>query len=315
MTKKLGFQQISKHFLQEEAKKRWYIIETIDEKKNVFFIKNKNKEVLFKGIDGGFTTRNGKYLSEDKLLTYKLLQRNNINIPPCLVIHKRQKIDLSAAIELGFPLVSKPLNWTLWRWVVVWIQDEEDLEKAIKYGFEFDRNIIVQKQVEGENHKVFACLKWERHHIIWNGKDTIRELLEKENLNPLRGENVLVFTLPKIDISQELEDFFIAQYGYSLNSCPKKDEILFLKGNWYSKVIDFTDEIPQEIKEKCEEVSTIFNLKVTGVDVIYNTLPSGDIEYWILEANSQAWIKTHHMPMEGKPRNVAWAILDLYFTE
>jgi D-alanine-D-alanine ligase-like ATP-grasp enzyme len=36
-------------------------------------------------------------------------------------------------------------------------------------------------------------------------------------------------------------------------------------------------------------------------------------KYWILEVNSQPWFKTHYLPMEWKPRNVAWAILDLYF--
>ncbi len=320
MAAKLWFQQISKYFLQEEAKKRWYTIETIHENKNIFFIKHKTKNILFKWIDAWLTTRLGKYLSEDKLLTYTLLQRNNINIPECIVIHKKNKIDLTNIIKLWFPLVTKPLNWSLWRWVVVWIKTKKELEKAINYSFGFDKNIIIQKCVEWKNlrilvinHKVFAWLEWSRHHIVWDGKSSIKALLEKENLNSRRWENILISTLPKININQDLEDFFKVQYWYAFTHRPKKDEIIFLKGNGYNKVIDITDEIPKKIKEKCEQASIVFDLKVTGIDVIYNISSSGEMDYRVLEVNSQPGIRTHHLPMWWKPRNAAWAILDLYF--
>jgi len=322
MSKKLGFQQISKHFLQEEAKKRWYTIETIHENKNIFFIKHKDKEVLFKWIDAWLTTRLGKYLSQDKLLTYTLLQRNNISIPECVVINNKESFNIDEIIKLGFPLITKPLNWSLGRWVVVWISNKDELQEAITYCFQFDNNIIIQKHVNGKNlrvlvinHKVFACLEWTRHHIVGDGKSTIKQLLEQENKNPQRGEDIFMSSLPKIHIDDELEKFFKVQYWYSFSDCPEKDEILVLKGNGYSKVVDFTDELPQKIKEKCETVSRIFDLKVTWVDVIYNKSAAGEIEYRILEVNSQPGIRTHHMPMEGKSRNVAWAILNLYFGE
>ncbi|HMS91329.1 MAG TPA: ATP-grasp domain-containing protein [Candidatus Absconditabacterales bacterium] len=320
MNKHLGFQQISKHFLQEEAKKRGYTIETIHEAKNIFFIKHKDKHILFKGIDAGLTTRLGKYLSQDKLLTYTLLQRNNINIPECIVIHKKDKIALTTISKLGFPLVVKPLNGSLGRGVVVGIKNKTELLNAIDYNFGFDKNVIIQKFVEGKNlrvlvinHKVFACLERVRHHIVGDGTSTISTLLKKENLNPRRGKDILVSTLPKIIINEELEAFFKVQYGYTFDHCPKKNEQLFLKGNGYSSVIDVTDGLPQIIKEKCEQTSKLFNLKVTGIDVIYNESPTGDINYRILEVNSQPGIRTHHLPMAGKPRNVAGAILDLYF--
>lgn len=266
------------------------------------------------------TTRLGKYLSQDKLLTYTLLQRNNINVPEYVVINKNKKFKIDEIIKLGLPLITKPLNWSLGRWVVVWISNKDKLQKAINYCFQFDNNIIIQKHVDGKNlrvlvinHKVFACLEWTRHHIIGDGKSTIKQLLEQENKNPQRGKDIFISSLPKISIDDELEKFFKVQYWYSFNDHPKKGEILILKGNGYAKVVDFTDKLPQKIKEKCEKISSIFNLKVTWVDVIYNKSASGEIEYWILEINSQPGIRTHHMPMEGKSRNVAWAILDLYF--
>jgi len=320
MAQKLGFQQISKHFLQEEAKKRWYTIETIHEGKNIFYVKNKDKSILFKWIDAGLTTRLGKYLSEDKLLTYMLLQHNNISIPECIVIHKKDKIDIAAIAKLWFPLVTKPLNGSLWRWVVVWIKNKTELLKAIHYNFGFDKHVIIQKYVEGKNlrvlvinHKVFACLEWTRHHIVWDGKSTIKTLLKKENLNPRRWKNILVSTLPKIIINEELEEFFKVQYWYTLDYCPKENEQIFLKGNGYTNVVDVTDTVPKNIKKACEQVSKLFDLKVVGIDVIYSMSGLNKINFWILEANSQPWIKTHHLPMEWKSRNVAWAILDLYF--
>jgi cyanophycin synthetase len=315
MKKNKDFQKISTHFLQEEAKKRWYSIETIHEQKNIFFIKDKKKHILFRGIEWWITSKLSRYLSVDKFLTYILLQRNHINIPECIVLHKEETIDFSEIKKLWYPLVTKPLNWRLWRGIVINITNKKELENAISYSFSFDHTIIIQKCIEGKNlrilvinHRVFAWLEWTRHHILWDGKSTIKVLLEKENLNPRRWKHILTSTLPKIIINKELEKFFTVQYWYSFSSRLKKNEKIFLKGNGYSKVIDITDTIPKDIKKACEDVSKIFNLKVAGVDVMYNQK-----KYWILEVNSQPWFKTHYLPMEWKPRNVAWAILDLYF--
>ena len=220
MKKKWTLQRISAYFLQKEAKKRWYSIEFFDENKNVFFIKNKDKEILFKWIEWWLTSKRARYISVDKHLTHALLQRNHINFPECIVIKKNEKIDFKKINKLWYPLVTKPLDWSLWKWVVVDIHDEQELKKAISYSFTFGNSIIIQKFMKGKNlrilvinHKVFAWLEWVRHHISWDGRSSIRKLLEEENLNPRRGENVLESTLPKIAINKELEDFFNLQYG------------------------------------------------------------------------------------------------------
>lgn len=311
--------KISTYFLQKEAEKRWYVIETICESKNVFFIKNNKKHVLFKWIEGGITSKLARYLSVDKFLTYILLQRNNLPIPECIVIQNNDPQCIKKVKKLWYPLITKPLNWRLGRWVVVNIKNEEELTNAISYTSMFDKNIIVQKFIEWNNlrilvinNKVFAWLERTRHHIIWDWTSTIKKLLKKENQNHRRWKNILISTLPKIDINNNLEKFFKIQYGYSFDSCPKKNEKLFLKGNGYAKVIDITDNIPKNIKNTCEQASRIFNLKVVWVDIIYNP-SSQESKHRILEVNSQPWFKTHYLPMEWKPRNVAWAVLDLYF--
>jgi cyanophycin synthetase len=321
MQKKWTLQKVSAYLLQEEAKKRWYTVDFFNEDKNLFFIKNKKKEILFKWIEWWLTSKLARYISVDKHLTHSLLLRNHINFPAYIVINKQEKIDFKAIMKLWYPLVTKPLDWSIGRWVVINIKNKEELKKALSYSAKFGNDIIVQKFIKGKNlrilvidHKVFAWLEWIRHHITWDGKTTIRKLLEKENLNPRRGENILTSTLPKIIINKELADFFKAQYWYSFTHRLKKNEKIFLKGNWYSKVVDITDHIPKDIKKTCETVSKIFNLKFAGVDVIYDTSAKQN-KYQILEINSQPWIKTHHLPMEWKPRNVAWAILDLYFGE
>ena len=322
MQKKKEFQKISTHFLQEEAKKRWYAIETISEEKNVFFIKNKKKHILFKWIEWWLTSKLARYLSVDKFLTYTLLQRHHINIPECIVAHAQEHIDFEKIKKLWYPLVTKPLNWRLWRWIVVRIKNKKELEDALAYSFTFDHDVIIQKFIEGKNlrilvinHKVFAWLEWTRHCIVGDGTSTIQQLLEKENLNPRRGKNILVSTLPKITINTSLENFFKVQYWYAFTHRLKKNEKIFLKGNGYAKVIDITDTIPKDIKKTCEQVSKVFNLKVAWVDIIFSppTSSSQKPNHRVLEVNSQPWFKTHYLPMEWKPRNVAWAILDLYF--
>lgn len=315
--KKLSLQKISAYFLKKEAKKRWYIIEEISEKKNLFFIKREEKYVLFKGIDWGLTSKISREISVDKNISHILFKRNNINFPNYIVINKKELIDYNKIKKIGYPLVTKPLNWSLGRWVIININNQKDLEKAIKHSFNFDNKIIIQNFVEGKNlrilvinNKVFAGLERIRHHIIWDGESTLKELLQKENLNTRRWKNVLKSFLPLIEINEDLESFIKTQYKMTLSNIPKKNQKIFLKWNWYSKVIDITDTIEKKIKNICEKISKIFNLPIAWVDIIYNKKTK---QYRVLEVNSQPWIKTHHLPMEWKSRNVAGAILDLYF--
>lgn len=260
MTKKQTLQKISAYFLQKEANKRWYTIEFLDKDKNMFFIKSKKKEILFQWIEWWLTSKLARYVSVNKHLTHSLLLRHHINFPAYIVINKQEKIDFKNIMKLWYPLVTKPLDWSIGRWVVINIKNKEELKRAISYSAKFGNDIIVQKFIKGKNlrilvinHKVFAWLEWVRHHITWDGKITIKNLLEKENLNPRRWDDILTSTLPKIIINKELECFFKAQYWYSFTHHLKKNEKIFLKWNGYSKVIDITDTIPKDIKKHVKQ--------------------------------------------------------------
>lgn len=316
MDKKLTLQRVWSCFLQEAAKKRWYTIEFLEKEKNIFFIKNKNKEILFKWVEWWLTSKLWRGITVDKDLTHLLLKRNNIKYPQYIIIDKEWIIDYDEIEKIWYPLITEPVNWSIWRWVVINIQDREGLDNAIQYSFQFGKTIMIQEYVEWDNlrilivnHKKTAWLKRIRHHIIGDGKSTVKELLEKENINPQRWNHQLESILPQIKIDEDLELFFQTQYKINFSDILEKDKQGFLKWNGYSKVIDITDDIPVEICKVCEEISKIFKLPVAWVDVIYN---KDTKKYRVLEVNSQPWIKTHHLPMEWKARNVAGAILDLY---
>lgn len=320
--------EISAIVLASEAKKMWYTVEVISDELDIFTISNKQKKVLFKNIDCGINNSLGVRFSRYKTLSYFILWKHGIRVPKSIVIKKWQTIN-NIIKELKdknikFPLVIKPLTGEHGNWVSVNIRTEKDIKKSIKNALSFHHQVIIQEFFPGKDYRLLvignkfvAAMNRVPAFIVGDWKNTINNIIKKENMNPMRGEGHSN-NLTKISIDTNLKNYISTQW-LSLQSIIPKNKKIFLRKNanlstwWIS--IDITDQVHPTIKKMAEKASKILWLQVCGIDYLSQdiTKPLHQQKWWIIEVNHTPWLRWHQFPTIGKPRNVAKAILQLAF--
>jgi len=320
--------EISAIVLASEAKKMWYTVEVISDELDIFTIKNKHKKVLFKNIDCGINNSLGVRFSRYKTLSYFMLWKHDIRVPESIVVKKWYTINSIIKKlkdkNIKFPLVIKPSTGEHWNWVSVDIRTEKDIKKSIKNALSFYHQVIIQEFFPGKDHRLLvvghtfvAAMNRIPAFIVGDWKNTIHNIIKKENMNPMRGEwhsN----NLTKITIDTELKNYISSQW-FTLQSIIPKNKKLFLRKNanlsTWGISVDVTDNVHPEIKKMAEKASKVLDLKVCGIDYLSLDIskPLSQQKWWIIEVNHTPWLRWHHFPAIGKPRNVAKAILQLAF--
>ena len=258
-----------------------------------------------------------------------LAEEWNIKVPKSIYIDRNEinNIDLNK-LEINFPVITKPVDWAHWDWVAINLKNIEDLEKWLKYSFE-DKSVnkvIIQEQIFWEDHRLIvinwkleAATKRIAPFVIGNWKNTIKELIDIENNNPLRwwgSDHDAPMSKIKID-SESIS--YIEEQWYKLDSILEKDKKIKVRKNenlstWWL-AIDVTDKVHPEIKSEAEKIAKLVWLWFCWVDYFCE-----DISKWleegkwaIIEINATPWIRMHHFPSIWKPRNIAKKILEAVF--
>lgn len=259
----------------------------------------------------------------DKELTKSLLETFNIPVPRGKAVFSVDDA-VKLAEDLGYPVVVKPNNGNQGKGVATNLKTPEEVEKAYKLASLYGDHIMIEDYIPG-NHfrvivvdgKVVAVAERIAAHVIGNGKNTIKELIDIENTNPLRGEDhERPLTKIKIDEAMKL---YLEKYLIDMNSIPEENEVVTLRETANLSTggiaIDVTDEIhPDNIKLFVKAVE-IIGLDIAGVDIVAEDIskPIKNTGGAIIEINACPGIRMHHYPSKGKSRDVAGAILDMLF--
>ncbi|WNQ13427.1 cyanophycin synthetase [Paenibacillus aurantius] len=259
----------------------------------------------------------------DKEMTKRLLEDAGLPVPEGTVVRSSRELPRTAE-SLGFPLVIKPLNGRQGQGVVTNIQSPEQLHSAFTQVGEEGRDYIVERYFAGEDYRfvvvggelVAASLRIPPR-VTGDGKKTIRELIEEENLNPLRGE-CHEKPMTRIPLDERTE-CYLAKNGLSLEAVPRKGEEIEVLGNANlstgGKAIDVTDTVHADYRSMAIRAAGAVGLDIAGIDIISPdvTVPFNPDKAVILEVNAAPGIRMHHYPSEGKSRDVGGAIMDYLF--
>jgi cyanophycin synthetase len=146
--------------------------------------------------------------------------------------------------------------------------------------------------------------------LVGDGKKTIRQLVE--DLDSKRYDRVL-----PIRISKELHDH-IKRSGFVIDdilpfgvSLPLSHRVGRLFGG---ETIEMVDTLHPSFIPIFKKASQIAGLSVVGFDAIIPepTKPAGSQRWGIIECNTLPFIDLHYYALEGKPRNIAGMIWDLW---
>ena len=229
--------------------------------------------------------------------------------------------------DLDFPLVVKPRGGSVARHVTTNIRSRDKLLEAIKKAVVYSPAFIVERFVENSfvyratvvDFDFVAVVKQVPANVVGDGVSTIQQLVEKKNGDKRRGEpNQKDFTLYKLVIDETTEKL-LAERNYTLESMPKKDEIVYLQKNPFLKLggdlVEVTDVVHPDNIQLFKDIAKFFDIRLVGIDFLVPDIASlwRNQQCAVLELNSVPCIEMHHFPSDGAPQNVANALVDLFF--
>lgn len=315
--------QLRSACLIEELRKRGVTIQALRGPlgyTNHFRLEIDGKVIRFESLPiADFVSKYDTRLVDDKEKTKLHLRKGNFQIAEgkSFWFWQKEKAVQFGLKELGFPLVVKPRGGSVGRHVTTNIQDSEKLKRAVNKAVIYSPAFIVERFIPETavyratviDFNFVACVKQVPANVVGDGISTIRELIDRKNSDPNRGEpHQKAYALYKIVESEMIE-----------NRVPKKGEIIFLQQDPFLRLggdlVEVTPQVHPDNLKLFLQVARFFDIRVVGIDFLAQDISHSWKEQRcaILELNSVPCIELHHFPSSGAPQNVAKAVADLFF--
>ena len=224
------------------------------------------------------TSALGVDIAGDKKLTTSLLASAGLPVPRSDLVRSDDEA-VAAALRIGYPVVTKPLDGNHGRGVGLDLRNEEDVRRGFERAIRQTRSgvVVVESFVKGNDYRVLvidghmvAVAERVPAHVIGDGQHTVRQLVEITNKDPRRGighEKVLT----RIKLDEAAEELAVKQ-GFALDQVPPKDAVVKLAATANMSTggisIDRTFEADHDNIEIAEEAARVVGLDVAGIDVV-----------------------------------------------
>ena len=218
------------------------------------------------------------------------------------------------------PVIVKPQSGSGSRHTVLHITEEAELLRAFAVAKQVSPAVVIEEELVGPvyratvvNGKFVAALRRDPPHVVGDGTDTLRELVEEANKHPARSGPYF----SKIQLNEKAHEELKWQ-GMTLDSVPPAAARVYFhqKVNWAlgGTTADVTDDMHPDNRALFETAAKQLHAPITGIDFIIKDISRSwkdQDRCGILECNSMPFFDNHHLPFEGQPRNVAAAIWDM----
>jgi len=261
-------------------------------------------------------------IAQDKDLCKRLLLAAGVPVPIGRPVSNADDA-WAAAQAVGLPVVVKPRDGNQGKGVTVNVATREHLDIAYRAADEIGE-VMVEKYLPGNDFRLLvvgdrlvAAARRDPPHVIGDGALTVRELVNKVNADPRRGDGHAT-SLTKI----RFDDIAIARLdaqGLKPESVPEKGRRVILRNNANlstgGTATDVTDDVHPEVAKRAVAAAQMVGLHVCGVDVVCETVlrPLEEQNGGIVEVNAAPGLRMHLSPSFGKGRNVGEAIIHHLF--
>lgn len=274
------------------------------------------------------------YSCDNKEVTKSLLSKANINVAQGFFITQKdsEKYYTQVYKKLNKPLVVKPLQGMHGDFVTVNISTLEDFKKIVKNVLEqikdSDQGILAEEMFDGIEYriavtreKVLGVTKRVPANVTGDSVSTIKQLIEKKNLDPRREDDFYNTGLKKIPINDKtIRD--LSEQDLTLESILEDNQYVAVRLNSNLSTggdsVDVTDKIHNHIREiALRAINAIPGLEFAGLDLMCRdiTTEQSDDSYIIVEINNSPGIFMHDKPFIGENRHIAREFLFLIFPE
>jgi cyanophycin synthetase len=262
-------------------------------------------------------------IAKDKALAKELLAAAGLPVPRGNIV-KSEDEAVQVLIGYGQPVAVKPLDGNQGKGVALKLATPAEVKAAFRLASNFCPQVLVEEYIKGRqyrflvvNNRLVAGAERIPAHVTGDGAKSIKELVEEENQNPLRGEDhEKALTKIKLDAASLL---VLAKKNYSPATVPLPGEVVYLRENANlstgGTAIDVTELIHPENEKLAVQAARVIGLDVAGIDLVMEDVskPMALSGGAIIEVNAAPGIRMHHYPAMGTPRDVAAAIVDYLF--
>jgi len=264
-------------------------------------------------------------IAQDKELSKVLLHAAGVPVPSGRPVLSAEDA-WAAACEIGCPVVVKPQDGNQGKGVAVNLATREQIEAAYAIAFEVSDEVLVERYLPGHDYrllvvgdKVVAAARRDPPLVIGDGVHSIRQLVERVNLDPRRGEGHAT-SLTRIRLD-EVALARLTSAGLTAESVPARGRRVVLRNNANlstgGTATDVTDDVHPEFAAQAIAAAQTIGLDIAGVDVVCDSVlrPLEAQGGGIVEINAAPGLRMHLQPSFGKGRPVGEAIIGSMFAD
>lgn len=312
---------LNTQIILNEALKRGYKVEILSNNEHFAQISDNEKKIYIRSTNLPINSTVSYFIAGKKEVAKLIFKKNDLPTPSFYLCKSMSEVK-KCEKKLVYPLVVKPTNLMHGYGVITNIKNSKSLLKYSKEAIKKYGTIIVEEFVEGEDYRLLvidgkyrSTIHRVAAYVIGNGKDTVRNLIEKENKNPLRGsKQSKPLTIIKIDDETE---FVLKRQKYSLETIPDIGEKVIVKNTAnMSKggmTFSITNKVHKDYIKLSEDASKAIGMKFAGVDIITKDITQSINKSpgYLIEINSSPSIEMHQYPYKGKGDNIGKYIVDM----
>ena len=268
-------------------------------------------------------------IAQDKELTKTLLHAAGVPVPIGRPVDDAADA-WAAACEIGITsgsaVVVKPQDGNQGKGVAVNLTTREQVEAAYAIAYEISDEVLVERFLPGYDYRILvvgnklvAAARREPPMVIGDGVHTVRQLVERVNRDPKRGEGHAT-SLTKIRFD-DIALARLAEDGLTADSIPAKAKRVVLRNNANlstgGTATDVTDDVHPDFAARAVAAAQMVGLDIAGVDIVCNNVlrPLEEQGGGIVELNAAPGLRMHLQPSYGKGRAVGEAIIGSMFGE
>ena len=260
-------------------------------------------------------------ISRDKDLTKSLLDAVGVPIPKGRAVSNAADA-WDAAIDLGLPVVVKPVDGNHGRGVFINLETQQEIEAAYAVAVDEGSGVLVERFILGNEHrllvvggKLAAAAKGQTARVTGDGQHSVTELIAIQiNSDPRRGRGEEQPLNPvRIDSAARLE---LKRQGFDADSIvPIGVEVLIQRNG--NVAFDCTDDVHPDVAYIAGLAAKAVGLDIAGIDLVAQDIsrPLHEQGGAIVEVNAGPGLLMHIKPAEGLSRPVGQAIIDHIFPD
>jgi cyanophycin synthetase len=303
--------KISTRVLYDEFKKQNVPVSIIDATLSMLeYVDHAGNQRLLFSTCSDRSSAVGNVIARSKIRTAMIAERLAITVPQSEVCDVYEEAE--EFLKKHKLVVVKPIAASGGTGVTTFISTKTALKEAVTFAKKYGDKFLVQQHKEGDDvrllilgGKFVSAVIREPAHVIGDGKSTIQQLINQENLSPDRVPGAMLTKLP-------IDQHGAKRYLHSkLQDIPQLNENVRVMGpaniSLGGVVHEATPLVTQSMIDDAEKITKKLQLDLCGVDLLWDQKTG---KHTLIEVNGTPGIDIHDEPVWGTTSGVIKKYVD-----